>query len=228
MKFIIPTLLFPLLAAAAPTPKEETKTNPPFTVLGFAPTLFVVGAGVAVLAVFVRWERRRDALGADPLMHLALLRRPVLRAGLLTLLSQNLILLGLFFTIPLYLQVVQGFDAFETGLRLLPVSVTMLVASLCGSPLARVAGPRLVVRLALATLASFRGGAPATLAVLGYAVGLVSFLVIDHFASRLATRATVHRRARSEAARGRSKRRDPLDAGVGIPLILDRASRTPA
>ncbi|MGD1221135.1 MFS transporter [Streptomyces krungchingensis] len=127
--------------------------NPPFTVLGFAPTLFVVGAGVAVLAVFVRWERRRDALGADPLMHLALLRRPVLRAGLLTLLSQNLILLGLFFTIPLYLQVVQGFDAFETGLRLLPVSVTMLVASLCGSPLARVAGPRLVVRLALATLA---------------------------------------------------------------------------
>ncbi|WP_051370510.1 MFS transporter [Streptomyces sp. 142MFCol3.1] len=128
--------------------------NPPFTVLGFAPTLFVVGAGVAVLALFVRWERRRDALGADPLMHLALLRRPVLRAGLLTLLSQNLILLGLFFTIPLYLQVVQGFDAFETGLRLLPVSVTMLVASLCGSPLARVAGPRLVVRLALTTLAA--------------------------------------------------------------------------
>ncbi|GAA5036051.1 MFS transporter [Streptomyces siamensis] len=128
--------------------------NPPFTVLGFAPTLFVVGAGVAVLAVFVRWERHRDALGLDPLMHLALLRRPVLRAGLLTLLSQNLILLGLFFTIPLYLQVVQGFDAFETGLRLLPVSVTMLVASLCGSPLARVAGPRMVVRLALTTLAA--------------------------------------------------------------------------
>ncbi|WP_457459780.1 MFS transporter [Streptomyces sp. TE5632] len=126
--------------------------NPPFTVFGFAPTLFVVGAGVAVLAVFRHWERRRDSRGADPLVHLSLLDRPVLRSGLLTLLSQNLILLGLFFTIPLYLQVVQGFDAFQTGLRLLPVSATMLVTSLSASPLGRVWGPRRVVRVALLTL----------------------------------------------------------------------------
>ncbi|AZP15230.1 MFS transporter [Streptomyces aquilus] len=126
--------------------------NAPFTVLGFAPTLFVVAAGAAVLAVFRHWEQRRDATGADPLVHLSLLGRPVLRSGLLTLLSQNLILLGLFFTIPLYLQVVQGFDAFETGLRLLPVSVTMFVTSLSGSSLGRILGPRRVVRLALLIL----------------------------------------------------------------------------
>ncbi|WP_151482288.1 MFS transporter [Streptomyces albicerus] len=128
--------------------------NPPFTVLGFAPTLFVIGAGVAVLAVFLHWERRRDSRGAEPLVHLALLHKPALRSGLMSLLSQNLILLGLFFTIPLYLQVVQGFDAFETGLRLLPVSVTMLAASMVAARLGRVAGPRRVVRLALATLAA--------------------------------------------------------------------------
>ncbi|MFH9012324.1 MFS transporter [Streptomyces sp. NPDC017943] len=126
--------------------------NPPFTVLGFAPTLFVVGAGAAVLAVFRWWERRRTHRGDDPLVHLTLLSRPVLRSGLLALLSQNLILLGLFFTIPLYLQVVQGFDAFETGLRLLPVSATMLVTSLGASSLGRKLGPRRVVRLALLTL----------------------------------------------------------------------------
>ncbi|MDQ0682449.1 EmrB/QacA subfamily drug resistance transporter [Streptomyces achromogenes] len=128
--------------------------NPPFTVFGFSPTLFVVGAGVAVLAVFLHWERRREARSADPLFHLALLHRPVLRSGLMCLLSQNLILLGLFFTIPLYLQVVQGFDAFETGLRLLPVSVTMLAASLGAARLGRLAGARRVVRLALLTLAA--------------------------------------------------------------------------
>ncbi|AYC37090.1 MFS transporter [Streptomyces griseorubiginosus] len=126
--------------------------NPPFTVLGFSPTLFVVGAGAAVLAVFVRWERRRDERGSDPLVHLDLLGRPALRSGLMALLSQNLILLGLFFVIPLYLQVVQGFDAFETGLRLLPVSVTMLAASLLASSLGRTVGPRRMIRLALATL----------------------------------------------------------------------------
>lgn len=102
--------------------------------------------------MFVHWEKRREARGADPLVHLSLMRKPALRSGLMTLVSQNLILLGLFFTIPLYLQVVQGFDAFETGLRLLPVSITMLVASTVASRVGRVAGPRLVVRLALATL----------------------------------------------------------------------------
>ncbi|MFF3884131.1 MFS transporter [Streptomyces sp. NPDC001914] len=126
--------------------------NPPFTVLGFAPTLFVVSAGVLVLAVFAKWERRREAHGTDPLIHLALLHRLPLRSGLLTLVSQNLILLGLFFAIPLYLQVVQGFDAFQTGLRLLPVSVTMLLSSVLASRLGRVMGPRRVVRLALLTL----------------------------------------------------------------------------
>ncbi|MGI5452049.1 MFS transporter [Streptomyces sp. CA-249302] len=126
--------------------------NAPFTVLGFAPTLFVVAAGAAVLALFAHWERRRDARAEDPLVHLSLLRRPALRSGLLTLLSQNLILLGLFFAIPLYLQVVQGFDAFQTGLRLLPVSITMLAASTVASRLGRAVGPRLVVRLALLTL----------------------------------------------------------------------------
>ncbi|MFD5627419.1 MFS transporter [Streptomyces sp. NPDC127072] len=128
--------------------------NPPFTVLGFSPTLFVIAAGVVVLAVFLHWERRREARGAEPLVHLPLLRKSALRSGLMSLVSQNLILLGLFFTIPLYLQVVQGFDAFQTGLRLLPVSVTMLAASMCAARLGRVAGPRTVVRLALSTLAA--------------------------------------------------------------------------
>ncbi|MFF4658282.1 MFS transporter [Streptomyces sp. NPDC001381] len=126
--------------------------NPPFTVMGFAPTLFVIGLGAVVLALFVRWERHREERHTDPLVHLALLRNLPLRSGLLCLLSQNLILLGLFFTIPLYLQVVQGFDAFETGLRLLPVSVTMLAASLLAARLGRAAGARRVVRLALLTL----------------------------------------------------------------------------
>ncbi|MBP5872120.1 MULTISPECIES: MFS transporter [Streptomyces] len=127
--------------------------NAPFTVMGFAPTLFVIGAGVLVLAAFTHWEHRRTAHGTDPLVHLPLLRRPALGSGLSALLCQNLILLGLFFTIPLYLQVVQGFDAFQTGLRLLPVSITMLASSLVASRLGRRAGPRRVVRLALATLA---------------------------------------------------------------------------
>lgn len=126
--------------------------NSPVTIFGFSLTVFVIAAGVLVLWLFRAWESHQETRGRDPLVRFSLFRVPPLRAGLAMLLSQNLVLLGLFFTIPLYLQVVQGFDAFQTGLRLLPVSVTMLVSSMSGPPLGRIAGPRAVVRLGLLVL----------------------------------------------------------------------------
>lgn len=124
----------------------------PFTVLGYSPTLFVIAAGGVLLWLFQAWERRREARGRDPLVRFSLFAIPPLRAGLSMLLAQNLILLGLFFTVPLYLQIVQGFNAFQTGLRLLPTSVTMLVSALSGPALGRIAGPRTIVRSGLAVL----------------------------------------------------------------------------
>jgi predicted MFS family arabinose efflux permease len=124
----------------------------PVTVFGFSPTLFVIAAGAVVLGLFRIRERRQEARGREPLVRFSLFGIPPLRSGLAMLLNQNLILLGLFFAIPLYLQVVQGFDAFQTGRRLLPVSVTMLVSSMSGPFLGRIAGPRTVVRLGLLVL----------------------------------------------------------------------------
>ncbi|MFE1770721.1 MFS transporter [Streptomyces sp. NPDC059008] len=126
--------------------------NSPVTVFGFSLTLFFIAAGAVVLWLFRVWERRRESHGRDPLVRFSLFTRPPLRSGLSMLLSQNLILLGLFFVIPLYLQVVQGFSAFQTGLRLLPVSITMLVSAMSGPLLGRFAGPRAIVRTGLLVL----------------------------------------------------------------------------
>jgi EmrB/QacA subfamily drug resistance transporter len=126
--------------------------NSPVTILGFSLTPFVIAGGFVSLALFRDWERHREAQQRDTLVRLSLFRIPALRSGLSMLLAQNLVLLGLFFTIPLYLQVVQGLDAFQTGLRLLPVSVTMLVASMAGPLLGRFASPRQVVRAGLILL----------------------------------------------------------------------------
>lgn len=126
--------------------------NVPFTVLGFSPTLCVIAAGGATLFAYRAWERRCEARGREPLVHFSLFAVAPLRSGLAVLLSQNLILLGLFFAIPLYLQVVQGFNAFQTGLRLLPVSVTMLLSAMSGPLLSKVAGPRTIVRCGLLVL----------------------------------------------------------------------------
>jgi EmrB/QacA subfamily drug resistance transporter len=126
--------------------------NSPVTIAGFSLTLYVIGAGLVLLGLLASWERHREAAGRDPLIPPRLFRIPPLRSGLAVLAAQNLILLGLFFTIPLYLQVVQGMDAFQTGLRLLPVSLTMLAAALSGPALGRRASPRTIVRVGLAVL----------------------------------------------------------------------------
>ena len=123
--------------------------NSPVEPFGFSLTPFVVGAGFLVLAAFRAWERRREQKGRDPLVHLRLFGIPPLRGGLSMLLVQNLILMGVFFTVPLYLQIVQGLDALETGVRMLPASAGLFVAALLGSSLAKRFAPRPLVRVGL-------------------------------------------------------------------------------
>jgi EmrB/QacA subfamily drug resistance transporter len=122
----------------------------PLEPFGFALTPFVIAAGALILYAFVRWERHREARGEDPLVHLDLLRRPRLRSGVAMLVSQNLILMGVFFTVPLFLQIVQGLDALETGVRMLPASVGLFASALLGSALAKRFPARLLVRVGLA------------------------------------------------------------------------------
>jgi MFS family permease len=119
------------------------------TPLGFSVVPFMVLAGLAILAGFVHWEERRHRLGLDRLLDTTLLKITQLRAGLTTLLGQQLVLMGLFFVVPVYLQVVVGLNAFETGKRLLPLSAAMLVAAMAGPKLAGRRSPRTVAQAGL-------------------------------------------------------------------------------
>ena len=116
------------------------------TPFGFSAVPFLILAGVALLAAFVLWEERRERLGQDTLLDRSLLRIAHLRAGLTTLMMQQLILLGTFFVLPVYLQVVLGLDAFETGKRLFPMSVAMFLAALAGPRLAAGFAPKRVAQ----------------------------------------------------------------------------------
>ena len=117
--------------------------------LGFSPVPFMVLGGLALLWAFVEWQQRRGRLGKDQLLEPALLGISQLRAGLSTLVGQQLVLMGTFFVIPVYLQVVLGLDAFETGKRLLPLSVAMLVFALLGPRIAGRRSPRVVAQIGL-------------------------------------------------------------------------------
>jgi EmrB/QacA subfamily drug resistance transporter len=122
------------------------------TPLGFSLVPFLIVGGVFLLWFFGVWEERRERLRLDTLLERALLRIEALRAGLATLMSQQLVLMGTFFVLPVYLQVVLGLDAFATGKRLLPMSVTMLIAALAGPKLSARLAPRPVVQIGLAAI----------------------------------------------------------------------------
>ncbi len=123
--------------------------NSPVTPFGYSLTPFAVALGVVVLYGFALWEAYRERGGQDPLVRLSLFRIPPLKAGLVTLFAMNVVFMGVFFILPLYLQIVLGLDALDTGLRLLPMSLVMFVVSFCGGPLLTVMSPRTIIRLSL-------------------------------------------------------------------------------
>ncbi len=98
--------------------------------LGLSPVVWLVLGGACVLAAFIAWENRQLARGGPVLVDPAILRVPRLQAGLTSFFFQFLLQAGLFFVIPLFLSVALGLSAVATGVRLLPLSVTLLAAAM--------------------------------------------------------------------------------------------------
>jgi MFS family permease len=122
------------------------------SIAGLSLTLWLIFAGLVVLRLFMSWERHMKKEGREPLVDLDMLRNAQLTGGLVMFLFQFLLQAGLFFTIPLYLSVALGLSALDTGIRLLPLSVTLLVAAIGIPRLWPAASPRTVVAWGLAAL----------------------------------------------------------------------------
>lgn len=122
------------------------------TPLGLSIVPFLILAGIVCLYFFTVWEHRRERQGEAPLVDLALLRIRRLRAGLSTSLTMQLALAGSFFVLPLYLQIVLGKDPIETGIKVLPLSLGVLVVSLLAAKLAARFAPRRIVQVGMSVM----------------------------------------------------------------------------
>jgi MFS family permease len=115
---------------------------------------FIVG-GVFLLWLFLEWEARDEARGGEPLVRRTLFRVRQLRGGLRMFFFQYFVQSGVFFVVPLFLSVSLGLSAIDTGVRLLPLSITLLLAAVGVPRFFPDVSPRRVVRLGL--LAMFLG-----------------------------------------------------------------------
>jgi MFS family permease len=125
------------------------------TWLGLSPVVWLILGGGVVLALFLSWEHHRVERGKGALIDPAMLRNRTLQGGLISFGFQYLLQAGLFFAVPLFLSVALGLSAIATGVRLLPLSITLLLAA-AGIPRAFPhASPKRVVRFGF--LALFAG-----------------------------------------------------------------------
>ena len=120
---------------------------------GLSAVVWLVLGGLVVLRLFLSWERRRIDQGRDALIDPDLLALRGLRAGLVAFFFQYILQAGLFFVIPLFLSVALGLSAIATGLRLMPLSITLLLAALGIPKVFPDASPRRVVQLGFLAIA---------------------------------------------------------------------------
>ncbi|HSE71968.1 MAG TPA: MFS transporter [Nocardioidaceae bacterium] len=128
------------------------------SLLGASPVIWMIGAGLLLLNVFFSWQRRLLSAGREPLLNPDLLSNPQLTGGLGMFFSQFMVQAGVFFALPMFLSVVLALDALQTGLRVFPLSVALLITA-AGIPRVRPqANPRRVVRIGVVLMVIGIGG----------------------------------------------------------------------
>ena len=114
--------------------------------LGVSLVTYLIISGIILLKLF--FDRQHDLMlhKKEPLLDVSLLSRKALRASVSVLTSQYLITGAIFFVVPIYLQMVLGLDALQTGIKILPLSFALIVFSFVGSRMSHQYTPKTIVK----------------------------------------------------------------------------------
>jgi MFS family permease len=97
----------------------------------------LLAAGAAFLVWFFLHVRARERAGKEPLLSLALFKNHTSNLALVTQNIQWLLLMGVSFTVAVFLQTVRGYDAIETVVIFTAATLGVLGASLAAERLAK-------------------------------------------------------------------------------------------
>lgn len=106
------------------------------TPFGLSVVPFMIAIGVGIMWFFGQRQRSLMEKGKSPLLDVSMLKIHHMQAGLSNITIQYLLTAGLFFVLPVYLQMVLGLDALETGMKIVPLSVSLIIFSLAVAKLA--------------------------------------------------------------------------------------------
>ncbi len=108
-------------------------------------TVVSILAGISLFFVFVLAERRRVRRGKVPLVDFSMFQYRGFRYGILTVAIVAMGEFGIFFILSLYLQIVRGLSAIDTGITLLPMALVVLISAPLAGLLSSKVGPKWIV-----------------------------------------------------------------------------------
>jgi EmrB/QacA subfamily drug resistance transporter len=141
---------------------------------GSARTAAGFGVAIAVVAGFALWERR----SSHPMLDVSVFMNKRFSGGSLAVTAGFLTLFGFIFVITQYFQFIKAYSAFETGVRLLPVAISIAVASIVGPRIVQRIGTTAVVVAGLAIFAAGLAWASTVDASTSYAVIAIQMVLL--------------------------------------------------
>jgi EmrB/QacA subfamily drug resistance transporter len=139
-----------ILSSAGVTALIYTVIESPQWGWGSAQTVAGFAIATIVLAAFARWEQR----SSHPMLDVSVFANPRFSGGSLAVTAGFLTLFGFIFVITQYFQFIKSYSAFEAGVRLLPVAVSIAVASVLGPRMVERVGTKAIVVAGLAIFAA--------------------------------------------------------------------------
>src|SRR5690606_21584792 len=102
----------------------------PFDLLGVSPAPAMIVIGVMLGQAFLGWTRRRERHGRTPLLPLEVLDSPQERAAVYAMFTVVALEAALNFSVPLYIQIVQGRSSLATAVAMLSFNLTVFFAAM--------------------------------------------------------------------------------------------------
>jgi len=104
--------------------------NAPFNLLGLSPAPIFIVVGIVLGQCFLMWTRKRQADGKTPLLDLQVVDSPQERAAVYAMFSVVALEAMLNFSVPLYIQIVQGRSPLATAIAMMPFNLTVFVTAM--------------------------------------------------------------------------------------------------
>jgi predicted MFS family arabinose efflux permease len=107
----------------------RAEEDAPFAIGELSPALLFIVGGIILGSLFFWWTARRGDAGKVQLVDLSVLRSPKERAAVYAMFIIVAMEAAVNFTIPTYIQVVQGRTAFSTSMAMLPFNLTVFLTA---------------------------------------------------------------------------------------------------